>query len=347
MTESVIDPQVSKQAAVSVPNWMRDAIALGNEFTGKQTPHWQHNALNLAVFILIIGWLVGIGWLANVLTVWAYVPLAAVGFGWGYFALFILVVHEASHGMFLRVGHRRQFLAQSLGNSRFWNRFFGWLVCVPLGIDYVQHWEIGHRIHHRNPCRQADPQNCPSTLFTGQVLFIFLAQTLLIPGFIQFSGAGYHCPATMRYERNIWLMLGQGLFWLGLATSMVGTGRWQVLVAAFLGLQILAVLNLFKIAMEHGGARSQAENPFLRSASSLFPLRQLVMPLNISLHFEHHLHAGVPWYRLGGYHQALRERLPEEVRSIVLNKNGEVWQQICEPFVMDSVADSLLNESKR
>ena len=60
------------------------------------------------------------------------------------------------------------------------------------------------------------------------------------------------------------------------------------------------------------------------------------MPLNISLHFEHHLHAGVPWYQLGAYHRALQERLPEDVRSHVFNQNGEVWRQICQPFIGDS-----------
>ena len=95
-------------------------------------------------------------------------------------------------------------------------------------------------------------------MFTGRVLFVFVAKTLLLPGFIQFSAPGYHCPATARYQRNIWLLLGQGLFWLGLAVSTIGTGRWQLLAAAFLGLQVLAVLNVFKIAMEHGGDRSRA-----------------------------------------------------------------------------------------
>ena len=92
----------------SVPNWVCSLHALGNEFTGKQENHWLHNGRNLTVCALILGELVSLGWLGEVLKGLAYVPLAALGFGWGYFALMILVVHEASHGIFLRIGHQSQ-----------------------------------------------------------------------------------------------------------------------------------------------------------------------------------------------------------------------------------------------
>jgi NAD(P)-dependent dehydrogenase (short-subunit alcohol dehydrogenase family) len=62
------------------------------------------------------------------------------------------------------------------------------------------------------------------------------------------------------------------------------------------------------------------------SRTSLFPLRWLIMPLNISLHFEHHLDYCVPWYRLSGYHRAARELVPAPLRPEVFNVR--VWEQL-------------------
>lgn len=52
------------------------------------------------------------------------------------------------------------------------------------------------------------------------------------------------------------------------------------------------------------------------------------MPLNISLHFEHHLNYCVPWYDLMKYHQQLQVIVPDEFYTDVFKFNGEVWQQI-------------------
>ncbi|NET35308.1 MAG: hypothetical protein F6K19_25315, partial [Cyanothece sp. SIO1E1] len=103
---------------------------------------------------------------------------------------------------------------------------------------------------------------------------------------------------------------------------------WAVAIASLLGLQILVGLNTLKITMEHGGKLGQQENPFCRSCSSFFPLRGVLMPFNISLHFEHHLNDCVPWYHLMKYHQALKPSIPPEVATDALHTNGQVWQQI-------------------
>lgn len=306
------------------PAWIKAAILQGNAFHYRQKNRAIHNAINLSVFGLILLGLVTIGLLGRWLSPLFFIPIGAIGFGILYFALFILTVHEASHNMFILLKNRRQ--------SKLWNHIFGWLVCIPLGIDYVQHWEVGHHIHHVNPCCTEDPQNCPSTLFTGKKLFQFVAKTLVIPGFIQFSAAGYHCPATEAYEFNGKMLAGQITAWAGFIAISVLCGNWPLPVAAFLGLQVLATLNLFKIAMEHGGEIALHDNPYLRSTSSFFPLRSLLMPLNISLHFEHHLNDSVPWYDLPKYHCALKEIVPAEVRSHVFTSNAAVWKRITEPM---------------
>jgi fatty acid desaturase len=84
-----------------------------------------------------------------------------------------------------------------------------------------------------------------------------------------------------------------------------------------LGAQVTAVLQQIKIAMEHGGAIASHPSIHLRSRTSHFPLRRLVMPFNISLHFEHHLNASVPWYELARYERAIAGLVPAEIRSAV------------------------------
>jgi fatty acid desaturase len=117
-------------------------------------------------------------------------------------------------------------------------------------------------------------------------------------------------------------------FWILLVALSLRYLNWTVPVAAFLGIQVNAVLNLVKIAMEHGGKMGQHANAFLRSSSSIFPLRFLVMPFNISLHFEHHCNDAVPWYRLMAYHRELELQVPTELRSKIYKKNGAVWKQL-------------------
>ena len=63
----------------------------------------------------------------------------------------------------------------------------------------------------------------------------------------------------------------------------------------------------------------QRTAPLLRSRTSLFPLRRVLMPFNISMHFEHHLNPGVPWYELPRYHAALRGIIPRPLQPAIFN----------------------------
>ena len=301
------------------PQWIRQGKKIGNSFHYRQKKTVVHNSLNIVMLTLILAFVGELLYWGTVLTPWLYIPLGAAGFGLAYFMLFVLVVHEASHNMFI--------LLKNLKQARNWNRFFGWLVCIPFGIEYIKHWEIGHKIHHSYPVEANDPQNCPETIYTGNKLFRYLAKVLLIPGYAILR-IDYSCPAEKEYGSNWWLTLGSVLVWscsLSLETILL---NWQVAIASFLGIQILVVLNTVKITIEHGGAVGRRENFLLRSCSSFFPLRNILMPFNISLHFEHHLNYCVPWYDLVDYHRQVTEIVPPELEADIFKFNGEVWQQI-------------------
>jgi fatty acid desaturase len=303
----------------SQPAWIQAGIRLGNRLHYRHKSSLRHNSLNLAVLLAILTGVGGLGYLGTLVPPMFYIPLAAVGFGWLYFLLFILVVHEASHNMFL--------IGKDLKPVQYWNRLCGWLVCLPFGVDYIQHWEIGHQIHHLQPVQPHDPQNCPETVYTGSKLLTYLTKVLLIPGYAILK-IDYACPAEKEYGNHLWLSLGSIFIWICAVSLETLYLDWAVAVAAGLGIQILVTLNMLKVAMEHGGIVGRRADIWRRSCSSFFPARMVLMPLNISLHFEHHLNYCVPWYNLLHYHQQLQQVMPPDIRTEVYNSNRQVWRQI-------------------
>ena len=97
------------------------------------------------------------------------------------------------------------------------------------------------------------------------------------------------------------------------------SGLRESALGMFLGIHVIVALNHIKGALEHGGALGDHPNPFLRSRTTFFAGRWLVMPLNITLHFEHHLNYRVPWYSLPSYHQELIHIVPAELADSVWN----------------------------
>ena len=302
------------------PEWLRQGIFLGHRFHYRHKNPFIHNSLNLSVLALISAGMLGLCFLGLRLPAVLFLPLGSLGFGLAYFTLAILTIHEASHNMF--------FVFKDLKTAKTWNRRVGWFFCFPFGIDYANHWEIGHKIHHLHPVEDFDPQNCPNTIYTGQALWLYCLKALLIPGYVMIYRRHDDCTAVQSYARNWKLVCNLLLSWIlgiGLLTIVF---NWTVALAAVLGTGVLSVLNQFKIAMEHSGEIAQRENPLLRSVSSFFPLRNLLMPLNISIHFEHHLNDAVPWYDLPKYHRELKAIVPAERHSEFFRFNGQVWQQI-------------------
>jgi fatty acid desaturase len=302
------------------PKWLRDSILLGNKFHYRKKRPIVHNTINISVLILILLEALGVSELSTVLPALLFIPLASIAFGLIHFMLFILVVHEASHNMF--IVHKNQQL------SIFWNRCFGWIISTFYGIEYIKHWEVGHQVHHIDAVESHDPQNCPNTIYVGKELFKYTLIVLLLPGYFQFVRKYDNCQAAKDYGLNINLIIGQIMMWATFIYVSTVYISWEVSVATFFGIQVLSVLNQFKIAMEHGGEIGCRENPLMRSCSSFFSLRNIIMPLNISLHFEHHLNYCVPWYDLLNYHKELRIIVPGQVQKDVFKSNLQVWKQI-------------------
>ena len=84
------------------PAWLKAILAAGNEFHFVKQEPWKHNLLNLGALLLVFALFGGVMAMGGVIEqVWLYVPLAAVSMGCLFFSLFVLVIHECSHCMFV------------------------------------------------------------------------------------------------------------------------------------------------------------------------------------------------------------------------------------------------------
>jgi len=283
--------------------WIEQGIRLGNQFHYRKKNPWRHNALNLTLFGgILISVFVTIA-LGKHVSSWLYIPIAATLLGILFFSLIILVVHEASHGMFV--------IAKNRERARLWNRFFGWMVSIPFGINYFRHWEEGHHTHHIHPVEADDPQT--ANLWTGGRFLREFFLMLVVPGYV------FLWNPSRKYDSQRWVGPVNLVFWLVILTGLWQSGAWMSTVAIVFAFGVLGALNQAKGSLEHGGPIAQEENRNLRSRTSLFPLRHVFMPLNISLHFEHHLNYCVPWYDLGKYHRALKAQTPVDLQPYLFN----------------------------
>ncbi len=289
----------------SGPSWVKEAIARGNEFHyRKQSPLW-HNLRNIGLFSAIVAVCAVAFAGARFWASWGYVPLASALLGLCFFTLIILVIHEASHDMFVIRTDRKR--------ARPWNRAFGWMASIPFAINYARHWEEGHQTHHLHPLEPDDPQD-EQNGFTGAPLGWMIVKMLFVPGYVmrwnpsrQYHTHRFRVPAAVAF----WVLV------LAAAVWFVGDARPIVMLVSALG--VVGALNQLKTSMEHGGAIAHEPDRNFRSRTSLFPLRSVLMPLNISLHFEHHLNYCVPWYLLPSYHRALRPIVPPALWPVFWN----------------------------
>ena len=303
---------------VKQPEWIRTAIAIGNQFHYRKKNSYLHNALNLTLLVMLVGGVVGVAASAAIVPHTLYIPLAALAFGLLYFTIIILVNHEACHGMLI--------VAKDRGTAQFWNRFFGWSVCLFFAMHFYEDWEKGHhQEHHLRPIENDGA--IYKHLALGSDLVIRCAKILFIPGYLFVLEKRLPQEDQRKLEGSRgFLMPATACLWIVVGTLATLTVSWVVPVAAFLGLHVASVFHQLKLSLEHGGKIGKEENRYFRSRTSLFPFRWLLMPLNISLHFEHHLNYCVPWYDLPRYQRALREVVPAHLQPYVFNQ--DVWDQL-------------------
>ena len=289
--------------------WIAEAIRAGQAWHFRKKVRWVHNLINLTAFAMVMT-IATLGVLAsNWVSPWLYVPIAGCVFGLVYFSMFILVVHEASHGMFLVLDDRRWHLRL--------NRAFGWCCSIPFAVHYIKHWEEGHLEHHVRPLEPADPQQ--SNTLVGRELWKTVLMNAFIPCYLFLERTVLRKRKFGKSTSSKGVIVVFIIFW-AIVLPLIGwlVNPWAS-VALFWGLHTLSAWNHIKGSLEHGGAIGKEANPFLRSRTTFFPGRRLLMPWNITLHFEHHLNFCVPWYDMLRYHRVLRDIVPDAIWDEVIN----------------------------
>mgnify|MGYP000751581670 CR=1 FL=1 len=278
--------------------WMREAIAAGKEFHALRQDPRLHNTRNLSWTAAVLA---GIGLVLAAGAVVPLVPYLLVApwlLGSLYFSLFILVIHECSHNMYV--------LLEDRAAQKLWNRRIGMAFSAPFFTDYLKHWEHGHTVHHVRPCEDDDPQD--RFPLTGRPLYLRLAIVLFVPG----SVLAFNPSNQYGFDPR---RVGLGLLLLVLPAVLLGVFvGWQVGAALLLGMHVLQIFNFLKKAQEHGNGLKDATDPLLRSRTYLYPLARFASPFHINYHFEHHANFMVPWYALPAYHARLREIVPPHLQ---------------------------------
>ena len=266
-----------------------------------------HNFINLSVFFLLLC-LFLITCLASV----TYIPVAIISpvlFGLLFFCFFILVVHEGSHLMFL--------ISTNIKKKRWLNRVFSYPVAALSFQDYIEDWEVGHLEHHRNPTRggaSQDPQNCPGFIHEKIELKREVIKLFLKPGYAFLKQNSCIEMSARFLKRRIAL----GCFaWGGLLIIDVLFFEWWLIIPQIFSSNVTMALNLIKVSLEHGGENIKQSNIYFRSRSSLFFGRFVLMPMNISLHFEHHLNMHVPWYSLHKFYCETKKNCSAKTLSMI------------------------------
>lgn len=300
----------SKQAQKPRAQWIYDAAAAGQKYHFRTKTPLRHNAINAVSLLTILGSIAGTISVANAVTPWLYVPIAAAMFGLLYFGLFILVVHEASHGML--------WLSADKARTKRWNARSGWFIATIFGVHYEKHWEVGHLEHHVRPLEPSDPQRFSIPI--QRDLWSKVLKILLIPGFLFYDRTvGRAQTKSGKSSSSKPTIIAFVVTWVGILTAASLLSGAPLALAMLGGIHVLGIWNLVKGGLEHGGAIGKEADTFFRSRTTMFLGRRILMPFNITLHFEHHLNFTVPWYDLVRYQADLQSIVPEVVLAEVVN----------------------------
>jgi fatty acid desaturase len=232
------------------------------------------------------------------------------------FSVYVLVLHEAAHDMF--------WLTQNAELRIRLNRITGKLVSLLLLQDFQNDWRIGHIKHHQYPLEDGKDPQIAAEGICGRPLFKKILILLLIPGVAVVMNRKKRL-----HKRNSVPIVLSLAFWTSVGSVMgYSGGLWAVLTLLY-GFNFLMIVNLNRIAQEHGSNLKFEKMPEMRSRTYRAWFAVVIFPYNVNYHFEHHLSMVVPWYRLPAYACAIRQLLPVPVRnSVQTNGFGQFLDQL-------------------
>ena len=259
-------------------------------------------------------WALTLFWLAEVL------PFVAVLVAGVLVALHASLTHEVLHG--------HPFRSKALNEA---------LMVLPLNlcIPYNRFRDL-HLAHHRDT-NLTDPYDDPESNFLDPAVWAGMGRwTRVLYSFNNaLAGRILLGPAIgqARFIRDDWCAAWRGdrAVWKAWALHVVGAGAvlalvaasampvWAYLIAAYMGLSLLKIRTF----LEHRAHdKVRARTVIIEDRG---PLAFLF--LNNNLHVVHHMHPGVPWYRLPALYSAGKTRYLARNESYIYRSYGEVFRR--------------------
>lgn len=220
-----------------------------------------------------------------------------------------LLAHEGLHG--------------NLAPSRFWSDWVGRYICAFPVFVSLSRYRAKHMMHHKLVGTAADPDfnlfavypltrkefvlKVLADFFSLRMLRDFLEYYTDIPRFLRgqpsLNGAPGSVFGTGDFPQFI-------LFQLALWAAVIVGGVWHwYLLLWFVPLLCSLPYIRFMGALQHGPMRPK-EPEVMRSRTILGPkwLMEILLPVNINYHAEHHIEGAVPQYRLPEFSEFLIQR---------------------------------------
>ncbi len=260
--------------------------------------------------------------MASLFLSWAVVAVAVWGASrssWWLYPFFALVIANRQLALTL-IGHEG--LHGNLFRSRFWNDFAGRYLCLfPVFVSFSR-YKAKHIIHNFNIGTPLDTDLGLYSLYpmeAGKFSRLLLLRTLT--GRVLWDFLNYYVEVPALIRGNLGIRKGRTVFtdndllpYLAFHAA-VALALWQLsLLPAYLLYWILTLLlslpyNFFIGGLQHGPLRREAPIS-LRNRTVTGPkwLMEILLPVDINFHAEHHLFPSVPHTQLRRLSAHLDER---------------------------------------
>jgi fatty acid desaturase len=230
----------------------------------------------------------------------------AVIYAYLFVVLTSLVPHEAGHAIFIKTKNKRL--------AKFFNEFFGRLICLPFALSFSFDWKRNHYEHHRDPIGSDDPQIPPERILYGKALYRKALALSFIPGY---PGVSRFAPMRYTKKNKELAELGGLVFWVAAGWFLYKHHQAVTAAAIVVGLGLSTGYGFFKESIEH-----QRDVPSIfRTRTYLYPFHRIWMPVHTNYHFEHHLNSSVPWYNLPRFHEEIFPLIPDPIRAQLYDRS--------------------------
>lgn len=211
------------------------------------------------------------------------------------------------------------------------------LVSLPLGLAYPYRRFKTLHLRHHNDAALTDPYDDPESFFLAMadwrrlpawlraILSVnntFAGRLLIGPAVMLVGFCGSELRQILRGDREVaraWLHHAAGLAVVVAWLAVAGVPLWLHAAAAYLGLSLLGIRTF----AEHQASEVPEGRTIIVEAAPVFAL----LFLNNNLHFVHHQHPRVPWYRLPELYRARRDAFRAANRNYCYDGYGALLRR--------------------